>query len=74
VIPAAAAVAVLLRANALCGGRRGLVTTDFKTVRVEAPNVRSGNVIRGTGWTLKLAPGYRMVADPQRSGSYTVLK
>lgn len=55
-------------------GGDALVTTDFKTVRVEAPNVRSGNVIRGTGWTLKLAPGYRIAADPHRNGSYTVLK
>ncbi|HEY1977616.1 MAG TPA: hypothetical protein VGG89_13775 [Candidatus Baltobacteraceae bacterium] len=55
-------------------GGNALVTTDFKTVRVAVPNLPGGRVIGGTGWRLKLAPGYRIVADPRRSGSYTVLK
>lgn len=55
-------------------GGDALVTTDFKTLRVVAPGLQSGSVIRGAGWTLRLAPGYAIVADPQHSGSYTVSK
>lgn len=55
-------------------GGDALVSADFKTLRVVAPAAYNGSVIRGEGWTVQLAPGYAIVADPQRSGSYTVLK
>jgi hypothetical protein len=53
-------------------GGDALVTTDFKTLRVAAPNARAGSIVRGAGWTLRLAPRYAIVADPQRKGSYIV--
>src|SRR6185312_8439858 len=55
-------------------GGDALVTTDFTAVRVGLPEARGGGVIHGKGWTLRLARGYAVVADPQRRGSFTVAK
>lgn len=53
-------------------GGEAMISTDFHSLRVAAPPRVVGNVLRGEGWTLTLAAGYRLVADPQKSGSYTV--
>lgn len=46
-------------------GGDALVTTDFTTLRVVAPPAHTGTLITGKGWTLRLAPGYAIVAGPK---------
>jgi hypothetical protein len=50
-----------------------LVPTDFSRATVSAPKNTDGSRIEGPGWTLDLAPGWRIVPDP-KPGSYVVRK
>jgi len=55
-------------------GGDALIAADFKTLRVRAPATHAGDVVRGVGWTLRLAPGYTIVPDPKRKGSFIVAR
>ena len=48
-----------------------LITPDFQSARVEAP--KSAGDLSGTGWTLKLNDGWKVVAG-KRKGDFTVVK
>jgi hypothetical protein len=50
-----------------------LVPTDFSGATVAAPKTTDGSHIVGPGWTLDLAPGWKLV-PATRPGSYTVQK
>lgn len=50
-----------------------LVPTDFSRATVTAPKDTTGPHLEGPGWTLDLAPEWRVVAG-ERVGSYTVTK
>ena len=52
-------------------GGGALVAGDFRTVRVPVPADTAGRPLRGEGWTLELAPGWRL-APGSRSGDLTV--
>lgn len=40
-----------------------LVAADYREVRVEAPNESAGSTIKGPGWVLTLAEGWRLAHD-----------
>lgn len=46
-----------------------LVAPDFGMLRIPAPDAVSGSVIKGEGWTLELADGWRLVPGA-RAGDY----
>jgi hypothetical protein len=48
-----------------------LVPTDFGSATVAAPATAEGPHLAGPGWTLDLAPGWRIVAGA-KAGSYIV--
>jgi hypothetical protein len=50
-----------------------LLPTDFSSATLAAPTVTGGMHIEGPGWTLDLAPGWRVVPGG-KVGSYTVKK
>ena len=50
-----------------------LVPTDFSRATVAAPANPTGSHIEGPGWTLDLAPGWKLV-PAARPGSYTLQK
>ena len=50
-----------------------LVPTDFSRATVAAPQNPAGSHIEGPGWTLDLAPGWKLVPGA-RAGSYVVQK
>jgi hypothetical protein len=50
-----------------------LVPTDFSSATVAAPRDPQGSHLQGPGWTLDLAPGWKVVPGA-KSGSYTVSK
>lgn len=49
-----------------------LVPTDYSSATVAAPADIEGPHIEGPGWTLDLAPGWRLAPSPEKSGSYIV--
>jgi hypothetical protein len=53
----------------------GLVAPDFGMLRVAAPGAppRSGAVVEGPGWTLRLAPGW-VLRSTSRPGDYEVVR
>ncbi|HLI96847.1 MAG TPA: hypothetical protein VKT72_12270 [Candidatus Baltobacteraceae bacterium] len=51
-------------------GGDALISKDFRTLAVAAPRGGSGSRVQGDGWTLRLAHGYALVANPRRRGSY----
>ena len=53
-------------------GGEAMISKDFTYVRVASPRGLEGTRLRGQGWTVTLAAGYRIVPDPRRAGSYTV--
>jgi hypothetical protein len=53
-----------------------LLRNDFSTIRVGAPSATvaaDSKQLAGDGWTLSLKPGWRVVQDPAKSGSYVVV-
>jgi hypothetical protein len=50
-----------------------LVPTDFSRAAVAAPTDTTGSKLHGAGWTLEMAPGWRLVPG-SRPGSYTIGK
>lgn len=50
-----------------------LVPTDFSRATVSAPRETKGSHVQGPGWTLDLAPGWKIV-PASRAGSYTIEK
>lgn len=55
-------------------GGDALISSDFKSLRIEAPQNPRGSVATGSGWKLRLAPDYTIApvrADPARSSSRT---
>lgn len=54
-------------------GGDAMIDADFHTLTVTAPANASGSSITGQGWKLDLKPGYAVVPDPDKAGSYTVL-
>jgi hypothetical protein len=50
-----------------------LLASDFQSVRVSAPTNVNGTHVTGTGWTLDLATGWKVVTA-DRSGSFLLVK
>jgi hypothetical protein len=50
-----------------------LVPTDFSSATVAAPINNQGSHLEGPGWTLDLAPGWKVIPDA-KVGNYTVRK
>jgi hypothetical protein len=52
-----------------------LVRNDMAVLTVEAPagGLPLGRHVTGRGWTLDLSAGWKLVPDPDRSGSYIVV-
>jgi hypothetical protein len=50
-----------------------LMTDDWKQLTVTAPSASKGNQVQGAGWTLELAPGWRLRPGP-RHGDEVVSK
>lgn len=53
-------------------GGDAMIDKDFHVLTIAAPPAVSGSAVHGQGWTLTLAPGYAVVPDPKKSGSYIV--
>lgn len=53
-------------------GGDALISTDFQSLRIAAPQSSRGNIATGRGWKLLLAPGYAIAPDPRRPGSFVV--
>lgn len=53
-----------------------LVQNDFSRIRIGAPATVApdASVIKGSGWTLTLNPGWALRADPSRPGSFVAAK
>jgi hypothetical protein len=49
-----------------------LVAPDNQSLRVPAPIDSNERPIRGAGWTLQIAPGWK-IQPSQRSGSFTLV-
>jgi hypothetical protein len=49
-----------------------LIDANFSTLTVAKPATLAGRTLRGTGWTLSLSPGAKIVPDRRRAGSYAV--
>ena len=54
-------------------GGDAMIDGDFSQLTVSAPPSLSGLTVHGAGWVLKLAAGSKIVADPKKLGSYTVV-
>jgi len=50
-----------------------LVPTTFSRATIAAPTETTGAHLQGPGWTLDLAPGWR-IAPADKPGSFTVKK
>lgn len=50
-----------------------LIAADFSALTVVAPSSRTGPTLHGSGWTLRLSPATKIVPDPKKRGSYTVV-
>lgn len=50
----------------------GLLAPDWTSVRLEGPARLVGQAVEGPGWSLKLAPGWRL-ASGQRAGEQTLV-
>jgi hypothetical protein len=53
-------------------GGDAMISNDFRFLTVAAPSDVRGSTMKGEGWTLALAPGYSLVSNPEKSGSYIV--
>lgn len=53
-------------------GGAALISKNFHVLRVAAPADARGNIVQGQGWTLNVAPGYAIVPDPKKIGSFVV--
>jgi hypothetical protein len=55
-------------------GGDAMISKDFRLLTVGAPGSTRGSAVHGAAWMLTLSPGYTIVPDPQKPGSYTVSK
>jgi hypothetical protein len=49
----------------------GLMASDWKRLTVAAPDDTTGGTLHGKGWTMRLAPGWRLVPGV-RKGDWTI--
>jgi hypothetical protein len=53
-------------------GGDALISKSFSNVTVSAPKSVTSQIIEGSGWTLDLAPAAKVIADPERPGSFVL--
>lgn len=65
-----------LRVNDIWGrlnvGDAGLIAADWKSVRLPGPAIVKNTTLAGPGWSVALAPGWRLVSG-DRKGDQTIV-